>query len=110
MKQINPKEYLEKCLKNRQFPSNDFLKQIILKRIMQDFNNNQIYSEKEVDQIIKKYFDDYTLIRRELINFGYMQRDPIKMEYKVVKKELSKEDYENNTLLKRHAKDIEIIK
>lgn len=36
----------------------------------------------------------------------HMQRDPYKSEYKVIKKELTKEDYEKNTLLRRHAKDI----
>jgi len=103
---MNEEQFFEKYVKNKHFPSNDALKQIILKRIMKDFDQDKIYTEKEIDQTIKKYFDDHVLIRRELVNFGYMQRDPYKGEYKVIKKELTKEDYEKNILLRRHAKDI----
>ena len=104
---MNEKQFFERHVENNQFPSNDALKQIILKGIMKDFELGKVYSETEVNNIIKKYFDDFTLIRRELVNFGYMSRDPYKSEYKVIKKELTKEDYEKNTLLRRHAKDIE---
>ena len=105
---MKEKEFFEKSVKNNIFPRNDALKQIILKKIMQDFDFKKIYTEKQVDETIKKYFDDYTLLRRELVNFGYMQRDALKMEYQVRKKELTKEDYEKNTLLRRHAKDVGI--
>ncbi len=104
---MKEEQFFEKYVKSKQFPKNDALKQIILKRIMQDFEFDRVYNEKEVDETIKKYFSDYATIRRELVNFGYMSRDSLKMEYKVVKKELTKEDYEKNTLLRRHAKDIE---
>lgn len=103
-------KFFEKCAKNQNLPSNDALKQIILKRIMQDFEFGKVYSEQEVDDIIKKYFNDFCLIRRELINFGYMKRNPANGEYRVVKKELSKEDYQNITTLKRHAKDIGVLR
>jgi hypothetical protein len=104
---MNEQQFFEKSVKNKQFPGNDALKQIILKRIMRDFELGKVYAETEVNEIIKKYFDDFTLIRRELVNFGYMSRDPYKGEYKVVKKELTKEDYEKITTLKRHAEDLE---
>lgn len=38
-----------------------------------------------------------------------MQRDPLKGEYWVVKRNLTKEDIEKNTLLKRHAKAYKIL-
>jgi len=104
---MNEEKYFEKCVKNKEFPKNDALKQIILKKIMQDFEFDKVYTEAEVDLIVKKYFEDFVLLRRELVNFGYLHRNPYKGEYKVIKKELSKEDYEKNTLLKRHAKDVE---
>lgn len=71
-------------------------------RILQDFND-KMYPEQEVNNIIKKYFEDYTLIRRELVNFGYMQRNSSTGEYWVVKIILTKEDISKNTLLKKHA-------
>ena len=39
-----------------------------------------------------------------------MQRDPVKGEYWVVKKELTKSDYLKNTRLKRHAIELGILK
>lgn len=104
---MNEEIFFIRCIENQKFPKNDALKHIILKRIMQDFDFENIYTEKEVDNMIKDYLDDFTLIRRELVNFGYMHRDPYKGEYKMIKKELTKQDYERNTLLKKAAKDIE---
>lgn len=71
---MNEEQFFERHVENNQFPSNDALKQIILKKIMKDFEFEKIYTETEVNEIIKKYFDDFTLIRRELINFGYAQK------------------------------------
>ena len=102
--------FFQKCIENNSIPKNDALKQIVLKRLMKDFDEKRIYSEQEVNEAIKKHFEDYTTLRRELVNFGYMQRDSLKGEYKVVKKELTKEDYLKNTLLKRAAISIKIIK
>nr|MBI4157084.1 DUF2087 domain-containing protein [Candidatus Woesearchaeota archaeon] len=68
-----------------------------------------IYTEEEVNNKIRRHFNEDTLLRRELINFGYMQRDPLKGEYWVVKRNLTKEDIEKNTLLKRHAKAYKIL-
>lgn len=107
---IDEKKFFEKYVHSQNMPRNDALKQVILKRIMNDFQENKIYFEQEVNEIIKKYFEDYTIIRRELINFSYMQRDPVKGEYWVVKKELSKEDYLKISRLKQHAIQIGVIK
>lgn len=105
---LDESKFFEKCVKNQNLPKNDALKQIILKRIMEEFNEKN-YSEDKVNDIIKKYFEDFALIRRELINFGYMQRDPIKSEYKVIKKELTKSDFLKITRLKRHAVELGIL-
>ena len=107
--EINETLFFKKCIKNQNFPRNDALKQIILKNIMKNFELNKIYTEQEVNEIIKIFFKDYSLIRRELVNFGYMQRDPFKQKYSVIKKKLSKEDYLKISSLKRHAKDLGII-
>lgn len=103
---MNEDNFFQKCIKNQIFPRNDAKKQIILKRIMQDFDFNKVYTEQEVNIIIKKYFEDYTTIRRELINFGYMERNPYKGEYKVIKKELTNEDFSKISRLKEHREDL----
>ena len=93
-----------KCVKNQIFPRNDFKKRVVLIKIAKKFKFNKIYSEQQVNTTIKQYFKDFALIRRELVNFGYMSRDPIKGEFRLLKQTLTKEEIERNTLLKRHAK------
>lgn len=107
MKQVkfpfDTEELFEKCIKNKVFPKNDFKKQAVLIRLLDNFEDGKKYSEQEVNDKIKEYFDDFTLIRRELINFGYMQRNNVIGEYWVVKRILTKEDIQNNTILRKHA-------
>ena len=57
--------------------------------------------------LFNPFYDDFALIRRELVNFGYMSRDSYKDEYKVLKKELNKDDLER---LKKLSKKLEKIK
>lgn len=101
--------FFKKCVKHDNIPSNDFLKQVILLKLLEEFNEDRIYSEEEVNEKIKKYFSDFVWLRRELINFGYMKRDTLKAEYQVVKRELTKEYIRKNTLLRRHAKDYKVL-
>ena len=89
------------------FPRSDLKKQEILQEIMKEFDENKIYTEEEVNNLIKKHFEDSALIRRELINFRYMSRNPYKGEYKIIKKKLSKEDLDK---IKKLDKKLEKIK
>jgi len=66
---LDEEKFFEKQIKHKTFPKNDALKQVIFKRIMKDFDVKKKYSEQEVNEIIKKYFEDFAFIRRELINF-----------------------------------------
>ncbi len=54
----------------------------VLEKIWQDFSPNKVYSESEVNEIIRVYYDDFCTIRRELIDNGFMIRSGGK--YKVV--------------------------
>jgi predicted transcriptional regulator len=47
----------------------------ILKFIIRDFEFDQRYSEKEVNEILVKYHEDYARLRRELVNFKFMGRE-----------------------------------
>ncbi len=76
-------------------PRSDLAKQKILQKIAMKFSFNKKYSEEEINELIKSFdVDDFILFRRELINFGYFQRDPYKGEYWLEKKELSKKELE----------------
>ena len=68
------------------------------------FSDSIGINDQEVNNIIKELYEDFALIRRELINFGYMQRDPYKSEYKVLTKELSKEKLEKIEDLQKRLK------
>ncbi|MGS0971838.1 MAG: DUF2087 domain-containing protein [Candidatus Izemoplasmataceae bacterium] len=47
---------------------------ILLDQIIQDFEENKIYTEQEVNDIVIKYHEDYCLLRRELVDFRYLKR------------------------------------
>lgn len=48
---------------------------IILEKIVESFNFNKSYTEKEVNLIIADIHDDFATLRRELINEKLMQRE-----------------------------------
>jgi hypothetical protein len=100
---LSIEKFFLKSVKHKQIPKNDFKKQAILLKLVELFEDGKKYPEEEVNCIIKKYFEDYTLLRRELINFRYMQRNPRTGEYWVVKREFTDKDIEENTILKRHS-------
>jgi hypothetical protein len=61
-------------LKLREFLTKEKKKIVILTRIVEEFERNKQYTEKEVNAILKPIYDDYAVIRRYLIEYGFMQR------------------------------------
>ncbi len=56
------------------FPPKEKKKIVILRHIMHSFAVNQTYSEKEVNTVLKRFYADYVLLRRYLIEYGFMDR------------------------------------
>lgn len=56
------------------FPTKEKRKIIILNHIINRFDINKKYTEKEVNEILKTVYNDYVLLRRYLIEYGYMDR------------------------------------
>lgn len=56
------------------FPSKEKKKIIILEHIVTRFEQNQTYSESEVNEILKKIYHDYVSIRRYLIEYSFFNR------------------------------------
>ena len=84
-------------------PRDDVKKQEILSQIAAKFDDEKIYAEQEVNDLIKSFdVEDHVLFRRELINFGYLGRDPYKAEYWLKKKVLS--ENELNKIKERQGK------
>lgn len=48
---------------------------VILQYLLQKFQQNKRYSEKEVNEIIKSMHEDYAALRRYLIQYGFMDRE-----------------------------------
>jgi len=59
----------------KQVPSQLKKREVVYRRILQEFESGREYTEKEVNEAILKYFDDFCLLRREFVSLGLMVRD-----------------------------------
>jgi hypothetical protein len=71
LKKYFPEE-LNGCLST--FYIKEKYKLIVLRHISEKFEKNRQYTEKEVNEILKNIFDDYPVLRRYLIEYGFMDR------------------------------------
>lgn len=63
------------------YPAREKKKIIVLEEITHNFKKNYKYSEKELNKILKKIYEDYATIRRALIEYGYFERNNDCSEY-----------------------------
>ncbi|MBE3101811.1 MAG: DUF2087 domain-containing protein, partial [Firmicutes bacterium] len=47
---------------------------IVLEEITKNFSKGKSYSEKEINVILKRIYEDYATIRRALIEYGFIER------------------------------------
>jgi hypothetical protein len=66
------KDGIEGKLSN--FPKKQKQKLIVLRSIINRFEVNKKYTEKEVNEVLKNLYDDYVTLRRYLIEYGFMDR------------------------------------
>lgn len=61
----------------KQYPAKKPVREIVLQRFADLFEYGRDYSEKEVNQIIREHiaFSDIELIRRELIEYAFLNRE-----------------------------------
>lgn len=60
------------ALKN--YPAKEKKKIIILEEIVKNFSKGKTYSEKEINRVLKRIYEDYASIRRALIEYGFIER------------------------------------
>lgn len=74
MTNINP--FLDETGKIKQFPGKMTAKRAVLAYLAEKFSCDKDYTEQEVNEVIEKWhtFEDYFLLRRELIDGGYLCR------------------------------------
>ncbi|WP_438348201.1 DUF2087 domain-containing protein [Paenibacillus sp. FA6] len=69
-----------------EFPKKEKRKIVILRHLTQFFDVQKSYSEKEVNAILMERLDDYVTLRRYLIEYGFMDREPDGSKYWVKSK------------------------
>lgn len=61
--------------KLKQLPAQQKKREIILRHILSKLEKKDSYTEKEINEHIQQFNDDYCFIRREMISFGLMTRE-----------------------------------
>lgn len=56
------------------FPSKEKRKLIVLQHILQRFEKERKYTEKEINEVLKATYHDFATIRRYFIEYGFMDR------------------------------------
>ena len=56
------------------WPSKEKRKLIILSEIFKGFDPQKNYSETAVNEILKQHVEDYVTVRRNLIEYGFLDR------------------------------------
>ncbi len=55
-------------------------------QLLEIFQPGVEYSEPELNEMLKAYLDDFALVRRTLVDMGYLQRDAYGKVYTLVAK------------------------
>ncbi len=58
-----------------QFPTKDKKLLVILRWLSTKFEPGMRYNEKEINTILTQFHEDYAVLRRSLIDFGFMRRE-----------------------------------
>lgn len=66
--------YIDETGGIKTFPSKEKKKIIILGEIIKNFSRGKKYSEKEINRILKRIYEDYATIRRALVEYGFIER------------------------------------
>jgi hypothetical protein len=77
------KKFLPDGLRGRlkKFPLKEKQRLIVLREIAKRFESDSIYTEKEMNQLLNEIYDDYVMVRRYLIEYGFLDRKPDGSEY-----------------------------
>ena len=59
----------------KSLPAQRKKREVVLSHILSKLEKKDSYTEKEINEHIKQYHDDYCFLRREMISFGMMTRD-----------------------------------
>lgn len=69
------KDYARRDGSLKTLPSQRKKREAILRYVVKAFDAGKRYSEKQVNELLKRYHPDTATLRRELVGFGLMQRE-----------------------------------
>lgn len=81
---------------------------VVLEQLAARFDSSKVYSEKEVNEILKMASDDFVTLRRYLIEYGFMERKQDGSQYWVSKCDSGREvlDLDRRKELKNQFKEL----
>jgi len=66
----------------------------VLNEVIKLFDQYRTYTEKEINEILKTVYPDFAVIRRYLVDYGYLSRNKECSEYALLlDKKLTNRDY-----------------
>jgi hypothetical protein len=68
------KSYISENGGLKSYPVKEKKKIIVLSEIVKNFSSGKLYSEKEINRILKRIYEDYATIRRALVEYGFLDR------------------------------------
>lgn len=68
------KAYMDETNALKSYPAKEKKKIIVLGEIVKNFSTGRTYTEKEINIVLKRIFEDYVTIRRALIEYGFIDR------------------------------------
>ncbi|MPQ44934.1 DUF2087 domain-containing protein [Clostridium tarantellae] len=68
------KNYINENGSLKNYPAKEKKKIIVLEEISKSFSNGRVYTEREVNRILKRIYEDNATIRRALIEYGFIER------------------------------------
>ena len=67
--------FLSKDGRIKAFPMQEKKLRVIARYVLSSFAPGTRYTEKDVNRILKRFSDDTALLRRALVDYGYMERE-----------------------------------
>jgi DNA-binding CsgD family transcriptional regulator len=73
--------YMDENKALKSYPAREKKKVILLEEITKNFKSGRRYKEKEINRVLKRIYEDYVSIRRDLIQYGFLERELDCSEY-----------------------------
>lgn len=68
------KNYMDETGGIKTYPAKEKKKIIVLSEVVKNFSKGKKYSEKEINRVLKRIYEDYVTIRRALVEYGFIER------------------------------------